>query len=931
MTIYSFIIICIFSISLFICSNRCLAITTFYASWDNDFKADYTGRDGSKEYIGSNLSLVEKSDSAFGRAIQFKEGSKLSYSINNNIYPARGSIEIWASPDYPSTDNRVRTIFFARDENHPRPNERQIRLWRNEDDKLYFSICNDTDTTVSTWDVLDWEVGSWHSVKVTWDSSHVLIYIDGNLLGKSEEKISLPSLLSGRFFIGSTNNLTQPFEGKLDELRITDEFQPETYFDQDLIILKSIVRNYDPAFFYTEYSYISQDGTIPIQYEGTLLSWNQYWSGDGYYHNSADPFSDRGIWSSYPKVEYPLGVERFEISHTYMAYPYPDGSLYSQEYVWDPFAKKIFPYFKEESFGAGTRVDARTVRVSKTPICDSLPLRSNLYEGYNNSAVRGVYDNPKKAGTNYYTNIVVRKAKVPGVGWFTIPDEYQPLVRQRGIWAITEEEYNSYSYSGKNLLSNSEFKSGETNDWMVYNWSGGALSVEAVHDNKVVGQRYVKLTNSGTGDTLFYQEYTPVNGEMYSVSFYLKAADGVETQLYSNTPHSVTLTEGWARYTNSFTGDGVKNKVGILVKPGTTVYMSAPQLERGSEATPYDMFSADDVCLDWEHVINTLHISLFYPHVLLGNTIKYREMRSNYYGKNVSCAVPASLDSSDKVSVPKASELSKLIGTEYKERGNGHAAGSTRRNLNTPQYRRHKDPNLDGVIDEADVAILNEYSGKMFRPNYEMSGYSNVSGGHTSISTGVLLEPEPYSLNAYVVYQIEYGGGYNSETGEIHLLKDFPEGATPYIDYFHRIEPSPGEPIRIHIRPSQEDAPPIFVPKTFQGKVGKVGIKLFWDIDNKISQLVQYRLYRKLVCEKGPYDGTGWNMIQDEPPVMLLDKPLCSDFLDNTIYKPGTYQYKLELYLPPPLDAEEAYNLTLTYPEILEVTVTHEDIVQMGY
>src|SRR4051812_13932147 len=52
-------------------------------------------------------------------------------------------------------------------------------------------------------------------------------------------------------------------------------------------------------------------------------------------HLKDDPFTDRGIYPSEPRVEYPVGRPRWAISHTLLCYPVADHNLYTHEYTWD--------------------------------------------------------------------------------------------------------------------------------------------------------------------------------------------------------------------------------------------------------------------------------------------------------------------------------------------------------------------------------------------------------------------------------------------------------------------------------------------------------------------------------------------------------------------------------------------------------------------
>ena len=156
-------------------------------------------------------------------------------------------------------------------------------------------------------------------------------------------------------------------------------------------------------------------------------------------HDRADPFTDFAIYHSDPKIEYPIGQRRWAISHTFLGFHMLDGAFYHKEYTWNTEDNTIETHFHEPAFEEATlEPDGRSVTVSKGPISTGIELRGNVFSKQCTSAVRGVWDNPEKQGTNYY----LRRANVllPYKSIYYFRPLHVPIVNQFGIWVVDESE-----------------------------------------------------------------------------------------------------------------------------------------------------------------------------------------------------------------------------------------------------------------------------------------------------------------------------------------------------------------------------------------------------------------------------------------------------------------------------------------------------------
>ena len=156
-------------------------------------------------------------------------------------------------------------------------------------------------------------------------------------------------------------------------------------------------------------------------------------------HLTDDPFTDGGIYPADPRVEYPSGRPRWAVSHTLLCYPVADHTLYTHEYTWDLTHGHLQTHFHKHVMLEEARTDAidgRTVRVQHTPICASI--EANIAYPLLNSAVRGVWKNPQKQGTNFYARRVVQRIAMYNGVYLIAP--HTPVVQCHGIWQALPED-----------------------------------------------------------------------------------------------------------------------------------------------------------------------------------------------------------------------------------------------------------------------------------------------------------------------------------------------------------------------------------------------------------------------------------------------------------------------------------------------------------
>ena len=161
------------------------------------------------------------------------------------------------------------------------------------------------------------------------------------------------------------------------------------------------------------------------------------WADD--LHVTDDPFTDGGIYPCDPRVEYPPGRPRWAVSHSLLCYPVADHTLYTHEYQWDLVSGDLTTRFRRHVALEPALTDpesGRTVRVKNAPL--SATLEGNVSYPMPNSAVRGVWGNPRKSGENYYAKRICRLLSMANGVYAAVAQS--PVVQCHGLYATAPED-----------------------------------------------------------------------------------------------------------------------------------------------------------------------------------------------------------------------------------------------------------------------------------------------------------------------------------------------------------------------------------------------------------------------------------------------------------------------------------------------------------
>ena len=162
-------------------------------------------------------------------------------------------------------------------------------------------------------------------------------------------------------------------------------------------------------------------------------------------HDPDDATGDGGIYPSVARVEHPPGRARWAVSHTFLAFPVADQTLYEQEYTWEEGCLQT--HFRRHVLAEEGVTDGRdglTCAIRNRPI--STVIAGNKVYPLCNSAVRGVWDNPEKKGKNYYSRQLVKRCSSHNAVYILVKEN--PVLQCEGIWKLTAADESAFSPDG---------------------------------------------------------------------------------------------------------------------------------------------------------------------------------------------------------------------------------------------------------------------------------------------------------------------------------------------------------------------------------------------------------------------------------------------------------------------------------------------------
>lgn len=216
-----------------------------------------------------------------------------------------------------------------------------------------------------------------------------------------------------------------------------------------------------------------------------------------------------------------------------------------------------------------------------------------------------------------------------------------------------------------------------------------------------------------------------------------------------------------------------------------------------------DAFDRDTgLCRDRQALVERMHVTLDLPNAGMFLPPSEQVFSEVYQGQ---IARP----SRHVLPVPTAllEELRKRKGARFQMGRVGYGAGAgfdgDSEGYGAPGYIPALDFNGDGVIDDADEALLAPHVGRPARCNL----YHGAYFGGDWLSTCWCLEPN-HRPGTPLIADYTYGGGYDAEAGVIRLLRTPGPDRPVYVEYHHDAPAEPGDGnIVIHLyRETQETA-----------------------------------------------------------------------------------------------------------------------------
>ncbi len=214
----------------------------FYANFDSTLNAAIAKGD-TKAYTNSAISLTE---GKFGNGVELKDGQVLKYKVDKNLSKDGGTFSIWFKPDFVLPDsyyeeNKIVYLFSVLGDN-----------WNNRMDFRtgsfhYFFVKRDGGLNQEClWTMFRaiWDNSDWHLATITWDSTVIKEYFDGELKDYLYHT-GLPSNLKGYFNIGSSQDGKLQMTGVLDDAVILNAPLTEKEISQYYLSRKPFLTFWD--------------------------------------------------------------------------------------------------------------------------------------------------------------------------------------------------------------------------------------------------------------------------------------------------------------------------------------------------------------------------------------------------------------------------------------------------------------------------------------------------------------------------------------------------------------------------------------------------------------------------------------------------------------------------------------------------------------
>lgn len=137
--------------------------------------------------------------------------SRLSYFIDEGLFPPRGTLSLWVRPqDWTPAETR-HFVFFATftltDVQRAYVRLVLYKLWNTDELALLAQNTPETDrSTLIRVSAAEWQEGQWHQLVVTWDAERYQLYVDGAPVGDAVA-VSLPT--GGRWEVA----IGTPYQG----------------------------------------------------------------------------------------------------------------------------------------------------------------------------------------------------------------------------------------------------------------------------------------------------------------------------------------------------------------------------------------------------------------------------------------------------------------------------------------------------------------------------------------------------------------------------------------------------------------------------------------------------------------------------------------------------------------------------------------------
>ncbi|MGC8947467.1 MAG: LamG-like jellyroll fold domain-containing protein [Anaerolineae bacterium] len=177
------------------------------------FDGSYNGAQGEPGIPSGTTFTAGK----YAQGVLIDSNDTLTYATAGNLNRTQGAIEFWVRPNWDGGDGQSYTFFEVGSGWFNR-----IRIMKDGANNFRFMLWDSTTEYGVGYNVGHWRAGEWHHIAVTWEGTHIALFVDGQQRERSDTARP-PDSLAATLSVGASSVWRdQQANAVIDEFRISD-------------------------------------------------------------------------------------------------------------------------------------------------------------------------------------------------------------------------------------------------------------------------------------------------------------------------------------------------------------------------------------------------------------------------------------------------------------------------------------------------------------------------------------------------------------------------------------------------------------------------------------------------------------------------------------------------------------------------------------